>query len=298
MQLPILHGDPSSSFLLSWNPEPVPTALLIISALVYLIALWRARQAGRPQTPDWQVLCYFAGLLSLTVALVGPIGAFDDEAFFIHMTQHLIFLQIAAPLILLGRPVQTILHGLSPRQAGKVTRAILRPRVPRTILEIITHPIVAFFLFNGALIIWHFPSFYDRAQGESMTHDFEHLTFLVSALLYWWTLIDPVPRHHKLPTLWALASLFFSMIVSSALGAVLTLSSTIIYPYYNTIHHAWGLSPMTDQQLGGLIMWVVGGLIYTFILIGIVAKALNLDPDDDGLVDASTPAIEWLTSDS
>lgn len=298
MPLPILHGDPSSTFLLSWNPEPVPTILLILSALVYLIALWRARQAGRKVTPDWQVLCYFAGLITLAIALVGPVDAFDDEAFFIHMTQHLIFLQIAAPLILLGRPVQTILRGLSPRQAGKVTRAVLRPRVPRAILDTITNPIVAFFFFNGALIIWHFPRFYDAAQGETLTHNMEHLTFLVSALLYWWTLIDPVPRHHKLPTLWALASLFFSMIVSSALGAVLTLSSTIIYPYYLTIHHAWGLTAMTDQQLGGLIMWVVGGLIYTFILIGMVAKALNFDPDDDATVDASTPAIEWLTGDS
>lgn len=294
MLLPILHSGYSGPFLAAWSFDPIPVIGLLLAAFLYGLALQHAEQAGRRLPPTWQIACYYLGLVSVAIALVGPLDVFNDELFFLHMSQHLMLMQVSAPLILLGRPVQVFLRGLPPSRSGPVLKAVLRPSGVRWFLNGITNPLVAFFLFNGVMIFWHLPKFYDAALEDGPLHDFEHLCFFVTALIYWWALIDPVPRHHKLPTLWALASLFFTMIVGSALGAILTLSKTVIYPFYLNVYHPWGLSALVDQQIGGLIMWVGGGLLYTLILLVILAKALNLDEEETERAEAmgAPPPLE------
>ncbi len=279
MFLPLLHvGDYSGPFLLAWNFDPLVTIGLIVTAVAYYWALRRVREAGRYEHPNWQVLCFYAGLVTVAIALLGPFDMYNDDVFTFHMIQHMILIQATAPLLLFGRPVQLALHAISPKNSGPVLRTILRPSGVRWVLTFLTNPVVSFFLFNGAIVLWHFPQFYDAAIVNETVHVLEHMTFLGVALLFWWPMIDPIPRHHKMKRIWAVVSVFFSMMISSnGLGAILTLADSVIYSPYLANPNPFGWDPHTDQQIGGLLMWVGGGTLWLFIALGIIIRILNLE---------------------
>lgn len=278
MLLPVLHADVSGPFLTAWTFEPVPAVGLVLAAGGYGLALRRVRRTSR-RPPAWYAYAYYAGLLSIFLALMGPLDAFNNESLFLHMLQHLILLQIAAPLILLGQPVQLVLRAVSPQRSGTILRPLLRRRGVRWALSVMTHPSVTFSLFSGFLIFWHVPRLYDLAVTNDTIHNLEHLSFLTTALLYWWPIIEPVPRHHKLRLGWSLASIFLTSLFGEALGAILTLAGHVIYPVYLSTPHLWGLSPLDDQELAGLAMWVGGGLLYMAILLGMLINALSHDDE-------------------
>ena len=288
MVLPLFHAtEVNVPFPLAWSFDPVVFVGLAAAAVLYALACRRADAAGRRTPPGRQVAAYYAGLAAVAFALLGPLDAFNDESFAIHMAQHLTLMQIAAPLILLGRPVQVFLRGVSPRRSGPVLRAVLGRRAVRAALTALTHPVVAFLLFNGSVVFWHLPAFYDAALRNDTVHEVEHLAFFGFALVFWWAIIEPVPRHHRLPLPWALATIFFSGVVATAIGAVLTLASSVVYPYYLNVTNPWGLSALADQQIAGLTMWVGGGLLYGAILLGMLMAALNRQAaEDDELVPA------------
>jgi cytochrome c oxidase assembly factor CtaG len=279
MFLPLLHiGNYNGPFLLAWNFDPLVTIGLIVSAVGYYWALRRVREAGRYEHPTWQVLCFYGGLLTIALALLGPFDMYNDDVFTFHMIQHMILIQATAPLLLFGRPVQLALRAISPKDSGPVLRTVLRPSGVRAVLTFLTNPVVAFFLFNGAVVLWHFPQFYDAALVNETVHVIEHMTFLGVALLYWWPMIDPIPRHHKMKRTWAVVSVFFSMMISSnGLGAILTLADSVLYTPYLSNPNPFGWDPHSDQQMGGLLMWVGGGLIWLFVALGIIIRILQLE---------------------
>lgn len=283
MLLPILHGSVDGPFLAAWDFSPPIVIGLLIAAIGYELASRKLKVANRPAPPSWQVLSYFGGLLIVAVALMGPLDTFNDELFFLHMLQHLALMQLAAPLILLGRPVQLGLKAISVKRSGPVLKTVLRRRPVRAVLSVITMPLVAVIAYNANLVAWHVPGFYDAALRSDLIHEVEHLMFFGFALLFWWPIIDPVPRHHKMPKHWAIAAIFLTMVVGIGIGAILTLSPSVIYPFYLDTVKPWGLTPFVDQQIGGLIMWVGGGFLYLLILIGLLISAL-------GFEDESTPA--------
>lgn len=299
MSLPLLHiGNYDGPLLLAWNFDPFVTISLIVTAVAYYWALRRVREAGRYEHPNWQVLCFYAGLLTVALALLGPFDMYNDDVFTFHMIQHMILIQATAPLLLFGRPVQLALHAISPKDSGPVLRTVLRPRGVRWVLTFLTNPIVAFFLFNGAIVLWHFPQFYDAAIVNETIHVIEHMTFLSVALFYWWPMIDPIPRHHKMKRTWAVISVFFAMMISSnGLGAILTLADSVIYSPYLANPNPFGWSPHVDQQIGGLLMWVVGGLLWLFVALGIIIRILQLEnrkvEQQQEAWDAMAESEEW-----
>ncbi len=287
MLFPILHGTVNGPFLTAWNFSPPIVIGLLVGAIGYYLALRQLHLSARRIPPTWQIACYYGGLVTIAIALLGPVDTFNDELFFMHMIQHLSLMEIAAPLVLLGRPVQVVLRAISVKRSGPVLKTVLRPRWVRTTLTVLTAPLLATMAYNFNLGMWHIPAFYDAALRNETIHEIEHMMFFGFALLFWWPMIDPVPRHHKMPKHWAMVAVFITMVVGIAIGAILTLSPGVIYPYYLTTAKPWGLTPMTDQQLGGVIMWVGGGFIYLLILIGLLISALGLE---DESVPASRPA--------
>ncbi|MBX6342598.1 MAG: cytochrome c oxidase assembly protein, partial [Thermomicrobiaceae bacterium] len=292
MLLPILHGTANGPFLTAWTFSPAIVLGLLVAAVGYGLALRQLRRAGRREPPVWQPLCFYGGLLSLAVALLGPLDTFNDELFSLHMAQHLVLVQVAAPLLLLGQPVQLLLRAVPARRSRPVLRAVLRPGPIRWVLTALTNGVVAFLLFNGAMIIWHVPAFYDAALRSDAVHEFEHITFLVTALLYWWPIIAPVPRHHRLSPIAAMGSLFFTMSVSTAIGAILTLANSVLYPFYLTAAHPWGLTAETDQQIAGLIMWVGSGLLYFGVLLAMMIHTFGFE-DREAEEAQAAAASQW-----
>jgi cytochrome c oxidase assembly factor CtaG len=141
----------------------------------------------------------------------------------------------------------------------------------------VTAPIIAFVLFNGNLGLWHLPMFYDAALRGEWVHHFQHILFAGFAMIYWWTIIDPVPRHHRLLEVWAMGSVFLSMMISSIIGAIITLSNSVLYSFYLEAANPWGWSPLVDQQVGGLIMWVGSFFLYLIVVFALLAKLLQRD---------------------
>jgi len=273
--LPLLHGDISGPFWAAWSWNPPIVVTLLTAALIYTASLRASALRGGRLPSRWHLIAFYAGLASAVVALLGPLDLYNDELLTMHMLQHLVLIQLTAPLLLLGRPVQVVLRGLPPQRVGALARVVLRPKWMRIALTLLTAPLVVTLLHNGALIFWHVPRFYEASLYDDFVHELQHLSFFLTALLFWWPIIEPVPRHHKLPALWAIAAVFATFVVSTSIGAIITLADRPIYAYYATIVMPWGLSVLTDQQIAGLTMWVGGGFVYMSVIVGLLANWLR-----------------------
>lgn len=273
----LLHGYFDGPFLLAWSFDPFVTTSLIAAASVYWLAWRKVRAAGGIQPPTWYALAFASGILFLAFSLLGPLETYNEQLFTLHMSQHLVIMQVATPLLLLGRPAQLILRALPPRKTKRTVGFLFGKSNIRYAVIAITGPVVAFMLFSVNLGIWHLPSFYEAALTNDWIHHLQHLLFAGFSMLYWWLIIDPVPRHHRLPEGWAIGSIFLSMMIGSGIGAILTLSGSVLYPFYLEAANPWGWSPLVDQQVGGLIMWVGSFLLYAGFAIWLAAQFLQRD---------------------
>lgn len=272
MLFPALHITANVEFWpRAWHLDPVLVPLLTAAGVGYLIALRAARRSGRRPPPVWRAIAYFAGLAALAVALLGPPDHFNGVLFWVHMVQHLLLTLVAAPLLVLGRPIWLVLWALPPRTRRGVLRATLGSRPVRSSLRLLTHPLTALFLYNGSFIAWHLPSLYQAAVVNELVHELEHASFFGTALLFWQVLLDPRPWRPRLSTEAAVLLLFVTWMASDLLCATVTLSSELLYPIYAAQPRPWGLSPLGDQRLGGAIMWAAAGVLYVALLLAFLA---------------------------
>lgn len=244
---------------------------LAVAAVAYGLAYGAAYQAGRTVPRQWRAYAYLAGIATLALALLGPLDDWSEALFSAHMVQHLLLMVVSPLLLALGRPVQVFLRGVpsEPRRAA-LRQTLGRPAV-RGLLAKLVHPIVLALAVNGSVLVWHVPAFYSAALRNPFIHELEHASFFGSALLFWWALVGPeLPRVHRLSTSAALLLLFTTWMASDLIGATLTLASAPLYPDYTATPKPWGLTALADQRLGGLIMWVGGGVFYAIVMAGLL----------------------------
>ena len=233
--------------------------VLLAAAGLYALGvsrLWRSAQRGRGLGTA-QVASFAAGWLVLVLALMPPLDPLGAELFSAHMVQHELLMLVAAPLLVLGRPLAAWAWALPARGRARIAPVTHSPWVA-TPWTVMTSPATAWLLHALAIWAWHIPVLFTLALTHQGVHILQHATFLGTALLFWWTLLQP--RGTLLGV--SLLSLFTTMLHTSALGAFMTFSPTLWYPVYGAAPEAWGLRALEDQQLGGLIMWVPGGLVY------------------------------------
>lgn len=272
MFLPLLHAGAShGSWALAWSADPFLLTLLAAAVLVYVLSYRSAALFGRPLPPSWQVVAYLGGLSTLALALLGPFDHYNGVLFSVHMVQHLLLMLVAAPLLVLGRPVQVILHGLPRRYRRILLRHTAARRGFRRAISAITHPASIFVLYNGSFVIWHLPRLYQAAVLNEHIHEMEHAAFFATALLFWWVLIDPLPMRKRISVTAAVLLLFATWMASDLLCATITLARSPIYPVYTETVKPWGLSAYTDQRIGGAIMWAVGGIYYAVVTVAMLA---------------------------
>ena len=292
----ILHGYYDGPFLLAWSFDPWVTTALVAASAMYLWAWRRVRASSAPQPPAWYAWSFGAGILFLAFSLLGPLETYNEQLFTLHMSQHLLIMQVATPVILLGRPVQLVLKALPPRNTKQTVGLLFGNGSVRFAVIAVTAPVTGFLLFNGNMGFWHLPAFYEAALVNNWVHHLQHLLFAGFSMLYWWVIIDPVPRHHRLPPAWAIGSVFLSMMIGSIIGAILTLSGTVLYPFYLETANPWGWSPLLDQQVGGLIMWVGSFVLYFIVVIVLAVKLLQQDEKDADLAVSSRQGQAATTS--
>jgi cytochrome c oxidase assembly factor CtaG len=270
MSQPVLHSSTSGSFLTSWAPDPLLINLLALAALAYALGLRAAARRGRRRPARGRIAAFYGGLAATAVALLGPLDTWNDELFFIHMLQHLVLMIIAAPLLLLGRPVQVALQALPPARSGALIGTLFRRDGPRQAATLLAHPLTVFTLYNLNLALWHLPRMYVAALESELVHELEHLAFFGTALLFWWVIIDPVPRHHRASAHWQFWMCFGTCMIGGLVAAALTLANRVLYPFYLDAGRPWGLSAQADQQLGGGIMWISGALYFVLMFAMLV----------------------------
>jgi putative membrane protein len=258
----------------AWSFEPWVIAPLAVSAALYalgLARLWHHAGALRGISGR-QAAAFTAGWTVLVLALVSPLDELGAHLFSAHMVQHESLMVAAAPLLVIGRPLAAWAWAFSPAQRQAIGRG-LRVRWWTSAWALLTDPLAAWALHALALWLWHVPRFFDAALANEGWHALQHASFLGTALLFWWAVLGRDARSRQ-NSGFALAYLFTTMLHTSALGALLTLAPTPWYEGYATTTALFGLDPVEDQQLGGLVMWIPGGFAYVVAGLVMVARLL------------------------
>ncbi len=258
---------------LGWNAEPWVVVSLGLAGVLYALGARKLRQSsgrGRAAAARASGL-FWAGWAVLWLALVSPVDALGAQLFSAHMVQHELLMVVAAPLLVLGRPLATWIWAF-PTGGRRVLGAFVRsPWIARPWSSINAAP-AAWLLQAAALWLWHMPFLFGAAQIDEDIHVLQHISFLASALLFWNVVLRDTPHTPPASTL---IYLLTTMLHTGALGALLTFSSYVWYPLYAASTLQWGLTPLEDQQLGGLIMWVPGGAVYLVIALAVLSRWLN-----------------------
>ena len=229
----------------SWHVEPMVVLALVVGASIYGAGLprTRARISGS------RVVAWYGGLAIAAVALLGPPDTAAHDLFSAHMIQHLVLILIVAPLLVAGRPVR-VMGSIVPRRALRIAVRV----VP---VELARSPVIVGIATAAALASWHAPALYSAAVRLDLVHGLEHASFLATALAFW-----AIVLNHRASAGARAALVFAVFLFGGGLGALLTFTTTVLYPVHATGPVAWGLSPLADQQLAGVIMWIPSGAIY------------------------------------
>jgi len=269
----LLHPFTQFSWL-KWSIHPSTVAGLAALAAIYLI---RSRQAGPDdRLSGMRKLSFFAALFVIFASLNGPIHDLSDNYLFSgHMVQHLLLTMLMPPLLIVGVP-------------GWMLRPLLRNRAVSAVARRVTRPISCFVIFNVVIAAWHIPALYNAAMENHDIHIVEHLMFMSAAVLMWWPLISQLPELPRLSYPGQMLYCFLMSIPMSVVAVYITMADSVLYPFYSSAPRIMKLSPMEDQLLGGLIMWIPGGLLFMVIMSVVFFKWSTRGEDD-----AAAAQVDW-----
>jgi putative membrane protein len=250
--------------VIKWTFEPSVLVGVGVLAVLYLMAWRRGRATGSPHRPGYGRLTLFAaGLLAILAALISPVDDLGDQLFVMHMVQHILLLDIAPILLILGfnkvllRPVTRRLHAIE-RRAGYLA-----------------HPAFAVVAYVGFMWAWHVPAMYDAAVRSTTVHALEHACFFTAGALYWWHLLSPIRNRYRLAGLGPVAYMVVTKLLVGLLGILLAFAPTTIYSFYAGHPHYWGLSPHTDQSMAGLVMALEQSIVMGIALVVVFMRMLS-----------------------
>jgi putative membrane protein len=249
---------------IQWLADPAVLAPLALLAGIYVWRFVQARrEAGGRGAGPLQALAFAGGMFALLAALVSPIdGLGEDYLFSAHMLQHVLLGDIAPLLLLLS-----------------LSRVILRP-VTRRLMRLeralgpLAHPVTGIVIWLTLMYLWHIPALYDAAVQNAGVHLLEHASFFAAGVALWWPLIQPVPMRRPLTGLQPIAYIATAKAGLAALGLFLAWSSTVLYPHYEETPRIWGLSPIEDQNVGGVIMMVEQSFTLVLVMVTLFVRAL------------------------
>ena len=266
-------------FLWQWEWRPEVVFSLGAFSLIYVLGWFRLRSKGAKRLASTsRFISYLLGIVVLVIALLSPVDTLQSFLFSMHMVQHLLLTMVAAPLIILGTPFPIGLHALHrPLRHGFVL--LLGSNGPlRNVVKQIGRPLTSLFVFIGTFWLWHTPQAYTLALRYDIIHDIEHISFFVTGLFFWWHVTNTPPRFFaRLGYGWRIALLALGFVQNEVLSVALSFASTPWYSYYEHVPQISGLTPLQDQQLGGAIMWVPGGMMYIIAIIVLLARLLDAE---------------------
>lgn len=309
--------DPiTQAILQSWNWRLDVIIVLAVAGTLYSRGWWRLRRRTRETKRPldrarryrkrgrwrlavrWRLAAYWGGLVFVALSLLSPIDPLGQQLFMMHMIQHLLLIMIAPPLLLIANPMPFILWGMPDRLrlgSGRFLSTLLHKGAPfRRGLLSVTHPGVLWLVWVIALIGWHDPALYNAALRREWVHDLEHWSFFLASMLFWWNVTGAGPRIHKqLSLLGRIVLVIAAVPPNMALGVFLSFAQQPIYTYYESVPRLWGMSLMTDQQIGGVIMWIPGSMMYFIAAFILIFQYLGGEEQKPAM-----PEKRWATEES
>ena len=250
---------------LTWPIEPWVLLGVEVTAILHL------RGGRRKTTPSrWRGLAFWSGLVTILVALDTPLETLAHQLFWAHMTQHLLLVMVAAPLLVVASPWLQIWRGLPLSIRRPLARTAVRHPVlagPRRVFAWLSGPAGAFILSLANLWFWHWPAAYDLTLRNHAVHHLEHGLFLGLGILFWAQVIDQHPFHARLSQFQRVVFVFGAAIGAWALAALLAFATAPFYAYAALPSRPGGISALTDQQFGAGIMWVPGSITYSIVFV-------------------------------
>jgi putative membrane protein len=270
MTFALLH----TSARLSWTDFTVHPSTVV--GILGLAAIYE-RGARLAQPRPAQRICYHAALVVMFFSLNGWLHDLGDSYLFsAHMVQHLLLAFVVAPLMILGTPGGMLRPLLSIRGVGPVARWVTAP----------TH---CFVIFSVVVAGWHLPPLYNYALAHHSAHIVQHLMFLAASVLMWWPVLSPLPELPRLSYPGQMLYLFLLSIPMAIISVYLVYADAVLYPLYARAPRVWGITPMNDQMIGALIMWIPGGLFF-YTIISIVFFKWQ---QRDGVESRAGAQVDW-----
>ena len=238
------------------------TLSIALTALVYLRGWLHLRSTSANVVSAWRAISFLLGLLLIWTAVASPIAALDHELLTVHMLQHLLLMTLAPPLIWLGAPFMTLLHGLPRQFVQTVIRPLLHLAPVQTAGEALTQPALCWLVAAAALVGWHIPALFALGLQSGGWHLAEHASFLATGLLFWWPVVQPWPSVSRWPELSMILYLFLATLPCDILSAFLVFCDRVVYPAYFASTRPFGIPALDDQQCAGALMWTVVTVVY------------------------------------
>jgi putative membrane protein len=252
------------------------SAGLILVALIYLRGWLRLRSLNLNGVQAWRPGGLMLGLFLIWLAIASPLSALDHEMLTAHMVQHLLLMTFAAPLILLGAPIKTLLYRLPPHRLVQVMGRAFQSTGLHLMWSALTHPVVCWLGAASTLVAWHIPAVFVLGLRSQMWHGIEQASFLAAGLLFWWPVVQPLPTSLKWPESSILLYLFLATLPCDILSGFLVFCDRVVYPTYLSSSQPFGLSALEDQQCAGALMWTCVTLVY--LVAGAIVTARLLSP--------------------
>jgi cytochrome c oxidase assembly factor CtaG/ferredoxin len=253
----------------SWEFNPWVLLPTLILGIIYARG-WRQLHRRAPHRFGFpRLIAFYAGLITILCALLSPLDAFAGWLLTVHMIQHLLLMMAAPPLILYGAPYLPLLSGLPRHFLTGSVGPFLASTTLRKVGRFVAHPAFCLSAFVFTNIAWHLPAMYELALRSPTWHRVEHLSFLTTALLFWWPIIQPHPWAARAPRWVIIPYLFLADFQNTALSAFLIFCERVLYPTYETVPRITGLTPLEDQAAAGALMWVASSVFF-LVPVGLI----------------------------
>lgn len=248
----------------SWSWDPGILVLLATVTSIYVRRWRRVRaQEGSRSASGWRLVSFLGGIAMVVIALISPVDVLGSQIFAMHMAQHLLLADLASILIILG-----------------FTKVILRPAT-RRLQQIeraagpLAHPAFGAIAYVAAMGIWHIPTLYDAALAHSGVHALEHICFAGAGFLYWWHLLSPIRSRMRLGGLGPVLYMISTKLAVGMLGIVITFAPSVLYSFYDHPGRVWGMTPLDDQGVAGMVMALEQSLVMGIALVSIFIRMLG-----------------------
>jgi putative membrane protein len=273
------HSVPGSEAF-SWYEWPITpgiTLMTVLTVAFYLNGI-RRRISGQVTVSATQCASFLLGVLAVYLSIQSPVDVLAERVFYIHQIQHILLRALGPVLIILGTPLPAMVRGIPSSLKGKTLTPIVRSVPVQKLYAFLIHPAVASFMFIAVLYIWQIPSLHNLALEDRTVHDAMHISLLVTGLFFWWLMLDPRPSQGHLSVGTRIVVVAAIIVPNSILGAVIFFYTDVLYTGYDQLHGTWGISALTDQQIGGLIMWIPGAMMNVIVALVLLRRWIHMRP--------------------